>query len=551
MLESGVLLQNRYEIIQPIGNGGMGAVYLARDQRLGNTIALKETFFNDAMMLAAFEREAKLLAGLRHAALPKVIDHFADDHGQFLVMEFISGDDLQDLLLNTQGGFQPQEVLQWADQILDALDYLHSQNPQIIHRDIKPQNLKLSSRNQIVLLDFGLAKSSAGNSTTTTSGKSLFAYTPVYAPLEQIQGAGTDARSDIYSLGATLYHLLTGDKPVDALARASSFLNGKQDPLPLVHEKNPRVSQAVSLVVQQAMSLNRDLRPETAIIMRKLLRDAVQSETRNLVIEGKTIVSSAEASGKAFNVSSAETAKKAALNPPTQGQATPNTDANQARKVATDPQPTSPKYTSPNRALQSQRPTVNAWPSTSVPSQVKETTGRGKLILLAVAVLVVGVFLAFRLNRNSNPDGSGTVQTTPPAVEQSNVQNSSDTGNPKASPTTTGEPYQFPATSVQSQPVTQQQETTQKVAEEKPASAEEQSPKTTEQAEAKKEPEKEAKREPSKSETSQVTPAFKQVEGPREDGRRPPPPGMQPPPPQGGPPPPPPHGGPMPDRRRP
>src|SRR2546421_2086160 len=103
MLVTGTILQNRYEVIRPIGQGGMGAVYLARDQRLGNTVALKETFFLDAALLAAFEREAKLLAGLRHAALPKVIDHFSDTNGQFLVMEYISGDDLQDLL--QEGGF--------------------------------------------------------------------------------------------------------------------------------------------------------------------------------------------------------------------------------------------------------------------------------------------------------------------------------------------------------------------------------------------------------------------------------------------------------------
>src|SRR5215475_1291256 len=98
MLEIGALLQNRYEIIKPIGQGGMGAVYLARDQRLGNTVALKETFFADAAMLAAFEREARLLAALRHVALPKVIDHFADEQGQFLVMDYIPGDDLTDWL---------------------------------------------------------------------------------------------------------------------------------------------------------------------------------------------------------------------------------------------------------------------------------------------------------------------------------------------------------------------------------------------------------------------------------------------------------------------
>jgi serine/threonine protein kinase len=464
MLESGILLQNRYEIIQPIGNGGMGAVYLARDQRLGNTIALKETFFNDAMMLSAFEREARLLAGLRHPALPKVMDHFADDKGQFLVMEFIPGEDLQDLLLNSKGGFQPQDVLQWADQILDALDYLHSQNPSVIHRDIKPQNLKLSSRNQVVLLDFGLAKSSAGNSTTTTSGKSLFAYTPVYAPLEQIQGAGTDARSDIYSLGATLYHLLTGDKPVDALARAADFLNGKADPLLFAHEKNPRIFPAVSEVISQAMSLNRDLRPATAIILRKLLRDAAQSSTRNLVIQGKTIISSADVLGQnAANASSADTAQKLALHPPTQGQATPKTDANAARKVATDAKPTTPKYTNPNRALQSQRPAKPAWPVSPVPSQVNQNSGKGKYVAAAVVIIVLGLFLAFRFNRSASPESAGSAQPNPPVVEQATGQNAPENGGAKSSSTAPEVRYQFPAQTVQSEPVVQQQNPAQKV----------------------------------------------------------------------------------------
>ena len=218
-MSTGTILQNRYEIIKPIGQGGMGAVYLAKDQRLGNTVALKETFFSDTFLLAAFEREAKMLAGLRHGALPKVIDHFADTNGQFLVMEYISGEDLHDLL---QEGRKPSigEVLQWADQLLDALDYLHSQQPPIIHRDIKPQNLKLTSRNQIVLLDFGLAKGTTHGLTQagSQSSSSIFGYTPSYAPLEQAQGSGTDPQSDLYSLSATLYHLLTGTKPVDAVS---------------------------------------------------------------------------------------------------------------------------------------------------------------------------------------------------------------------------------------------------------------------------------------------------------------------------------------------
>src|SRR5262249_50914680 len=192
MLTNGAILQDRYEIIEPIGEGGMGAVYLARDQRLSNTVALKETFFFDAALLAAFEREAKLLAGLRHPALPKVIDHFADQTGQFLVMEYIPGDDLEDLVQQRGGTIPVNDVLDWADQLLDALEYLHTQDPPIIHRDIKPQNLKLTSGNKVVLLDFGLAKGMSVGMTRSGSNSSIFGYTPSYASLEQVRGSGTD-----------------------------------------------------------------------------------------------------------------------------------------------------------------------------------------------------------------------------------------------------------------------------------------------------------------------------------------------------------------------
>ena len=273
MLETGSVLQGRYEILKPIGEGGMGAVYLARDQRLGNTVALKETFFSDTTLLAAFEREARLLAGLRHTALPKVIDHFADN-GQFLVMEYIPGDDLHDMLDASIDPPPVADVLQWADQLLDALDYLHAQNPPIIHRDIKPQNLKLTARNQIVLLDFGLAKGKTVEMTCSDSNSSIFGYTPSYAPLEQIQGSGTDVRSDIYALAATLYHLLTAQKPVDALTRASAVLDGQPDPLAPAAELNAKVTARVSEVIAQGMALNKNQRLASAAEMRARLREA-------------------------------------------------------------------------------------------------------------------------------------------------------------------------------------------------------------------------------------------------------------------------------------
>ena len=120
MLAPDTLLQNRYLVVRPIGKGGMGAVYLAKDQRLRSTVALKETFFEDEHLRKAFEREAALLANLRHSALPRVIDHFNEDQGQFLVMEFIPGEDLEEMFKSRGGAFSQTEVLGWADQLLDA-----------------------------------------------------------------------------------------------------------------------------------------------------------------------------------------------------------------------------------------------------------------------------------------------------------------------------------------------------------------------------------------------------------------------------------------------
>src|SRR5436309_11559701 len=231
MLSSGTILQARYRIIRQLGQGGMGAVYEAVDERLDTTVALKETLFSDEKLRKQFEREARLLARLHHQALPRVSDHFNEGDGQFLVMQFIAGVDLFEMLTMRGAPFPQDEVARWADQLCDALDYLHTQDPQIIHRDIKPQNLKLTSRGQIVLLDFGLAKGSAGQMSVVTSSASIFGYTPNYAPLEQVQGLGTDARSDIYSLAATLYHLMTNVKPPDALSRAAAIVNGQIDPL--------------------------------------------------------------------------------------------------------------------------------------------------------------------------------------------------------------------------------------------------------------------------------------------------------------------------------
>ena len=270
MIAPGTVLQNRYVVERQIGEGGMGAVYIATDQRFGSTVALKETFFADPNLRKAFEREARLLNHLRHTALPRVSDHFGEDEGQFLVMEYIPGEDLSHMLKERGKPFAVRDVLAWADQLLDALDYLHTQTPPVVHRDIKPQNLKLLPRNQIVLLDFGLAKGTPLQTRVTATG-SVFGYSFNYAPIEQMQGAGTDPRSDLYSLGATLYHLLTGAPPADALTRATALVNGDPDPLRPASEVNPHVPTEVSDALSHALQQSAARRFTSAEEMRGAL----------------------------------------------------------------------------------------------------------------------------------------------------------------------------------------------------------------------------------------------------------------------------------------
>lgn len=279
MLAPNTILQGRYRIIQPLGHGGMGAVYQAMDENLSCLVAVKETFATADEHRRAFEREAKLLANLTHPSLPRVTNHFTQDDGQFLVMQFIPGNDLAELLALRERPFPLAKVLEWADHLLDALEELHAYQPPIVHRDIKPSNLKLTPKGKIILLDFGLAKGAAGQMSTIDANsysQSIYGYTPHYAPLEQMRGAGTDPRSDIYSLGATLWTLLTAEIPPDALTRVSEKEDGNPDPLRHASEINGEVSPAIATVLHQALALNRNGRFVSAAEMRQSLREATQ-----------------------------------------------------------------------------------------------------------------------------------------------------------------------------------------------------------------------------------------------------------------------------------
>lgn len=265
MITLNALLQNRYRIVCLIGRGGQGAVYEAIDERLGCKVALKENFQKGEQVSRAFEREARLLAKLFHPALPKVSDQFNEADSQFLVMEYVSGDNLAEIIERKSVVFSVDDVLTWADQLLEAIDYLHTQETPIIHRDIAPKNLKLTDRGQIVLLDFGLAKDE--------SGSIIWGYSKHFAPLEQIKDSSTDQRSDIYSVAATLYNLLTGILAPDAEARHEAIKAGHPDPLCSASELNLQIKPDVAAVLMQAMAQDKNERFPTAAAMRAALRE--------------------------------------------------------------------------------------------------------------------------------------------------------------------------------------------------------------------------------------------------------------------------------------
>jgi hypothetical protein len=287
MIETGRILQDRYQIDRQIGQGGMGAVYIATDRRFSSTVAIKETLCMDDNYRKAIEREARLLNSLKHAALPRVSDHFIENNGQFLVMEYIPGEDVACILEEKGEPFPVDQVLIWADQLLDALEFLHSQENPVIHRDIKPQNLKITARGQIILLDFGLAKGNPTDAGNKTAAKSIFGYSRNYASLEQIQGTGTDPRSDLYSLAATLYHMLTNQAPEDALTRAMAMLSNRPDPLIPANALVEGIPAGVAGILQNALDLNAEKRPSSAGQMREMLEDYEKYE--HLAVAGAPV----------------------------------------------------------------------------------------------------------------------------------------------------------------------------------------------------------------------------------------------------------------------
>ena len=279
-LVPGTELQNRYRVVRQLGKGGMGAVYEAIDLRLDATVAIKEAFSTDLRLRKQFEHEARLLAQLHHPALPRVMDYFSEGERVFLVMQFIAGEDLAEIVARQPGPLPRNTVIAWADQLLDALIYLHTRARQIIHRDIKPHNLKLTADGRIALLDFGLAKTDSD--TSAVSSASIFGFTRRYSPPEQMQDQGTSPQSDIYALGATLYHLLTGVKPADAMVRTRAISKSEVDPLQAAHELHATVGPEISAILLKAMELNPARRFKDANEFRQALKRLGREDMRAL-----------------------------------------------------------------------------------------------------------------------------------------------------------------------------------------------------------------------------------------------------------------------------
>jgi serine/threonine protein kinase len=295
----------------------MGAVYKAIDERLNKTVAIKEVIFElqtsadesqRNVIQKAFQREANSLVKAKHEAVPDITDFFSELERLFLVMEYIEGDDLGKMLEKRGKPFSFEEVLPWINQLLEALKYLHNLTPPILHRDIKPQNLKLNERQKIKLLDFGVARST--DKSSTLPQHTFLAATLNYAPFEQVLRViapmfrefillkhrdkaekfleqDTDARCDVFAVGATFYHLLTNQVPADVTERALGIWENGTDKLANPTEINPEILPGVSEWLLKAMAFERENRFTSASEMQQALQKITAQSNAEFPVIGR------------------------------------------------------------------------------------------------------------------------------------------------------------------------------------------------------------------------------------------------------------------------
>lgn len=318
MLANNKVLRGRYRIIQPLGQGAASAVYEAYDSERETNVALKEILIDlekvsnislREKIKHDFANQAKILAKVKHESLPQVRGYFAEVDRHYLIMELVDGDDVSEMLTKGKDSVSLSQITNWADQLLDTLDYLHTITPSIVHRDINPANVKLTSRGKIKLLGFNIANNVDAEASMTIKNHSSAAILN-YLPLEQIIRVADqaskkkltdnfnerlkkilkqpiDAQSDIYALGATIYHLITAQMPVNALERTLKIWAEKSDPLLNAHQANSAVPTEISDVLTKAMEVERESRFESATQMRQALQSAVKKASERTAEETK------------------------------------------------------------------------------------------------------------------------------------------------------------------------------------------------------------------------------------------------------------------------
>ncbi|MDO9085680.1 MAG: protein kinase [Anaerolineaceae bacterium] len=270
------LILERYKIIKVLGHGGMSSVYMAFDENIQIPVAIKENLVLSENFSIQFKKEATILATLRHPNLPRVSDYFhIPGQGQYLVMDYIDGEDLRERI-EREENLSEKEVIIIGLLICDALMYLHNLSPKVIHRDIKPGNIRITPEGNIILVDFGLVKVMDIDQNTATGARAM---TPGYSPPEQYGRGTTDERSDVYSLGATLYAALTGLIPEESLNR----LSGKEKLTPISKHRKA-ISEKFDKVIQKALEIDPENRFQSAEDLYMALLDA-----GNFMISSKNI----------------------------------------------------------------------------------------------------------------------------------------------------------------------------------------------------------------------------------------------------------------------
>lgn len=260
-LPAGKMLSLRYKVIKKLGEGGYGAVYLAEDIRLGDKkVAIKELLDATSESQALFANEARLLASLNHPGLVKVSDFFSEGHSYYLVMDYIEGQDLLDLISDAEmkGIMLPYDlVMEWMTQLCESVGYIHQRTPPIVHRDIKPGNVRLNSSGNAILVDFGIAKADPKAKTVRMAKAVSLGFSP---PEQYGSDSGTDTRSDVYALAATMYCLLTIQLPTDSSERLINSLE-----LPPPSQFNPIIPKKLDGIILKAMSLDSLQRYQNAV----------------------------------------------------------------------------------------------------------------------------------------------------------------------------------------------------------------------------------------------------------------------------------------------